>query len=286
MTLLSNAAQQQVKALSVRLDSAIVLAFFLAGLALCHTAGSRINTTVITKVSDVWFDADASHYNTEMWDRLAPEDHANVHPLASIIMSSPVFVLKKALHLSPNSAVKASMSVVAGVWLALLYLLFRAIGCRPLDSAVLDVLASTCSAAMFLFPVPETHPFASLTVVLSLLFAAWSRRRRPADGWYGVQSLISASMTTTNWMYGLFTSFFAKGWKRCLQITVNVFALLTLLALIQRVSFPPSPLFFTLSSEAVPAKAPSPAKVARVAAAFFFVRTSWQVVARWEYFMC
>jgi hypothetical protein len=197
---------------AVRLDFAFSIGFFLAGFVLC-LLGCALIHPAITRFNDIWFDADSARYFNAMHLRWQGQERTSVHPLASLIMYPPVWMLRTVLHLSVNRAEQLTLGLLAGLWLSLLYQLFRALRCRRLDSAILTAMASTCASAIFLFPVTEAHPFAAVSVILGLLFAASRRARWQGSGWYVAQGVVSASMITTNWMYGVLTSLFAKGWK-------------------------------------------------------------------------
>jgi hypothetical protein len=267
-SLLERVQVQTVRASRLRLDAIIPAGFFLAGIALCLVGCSLIHPA-ITSVNDIWFDADAARYSQAMHLRGQDQERTSVHPLASLVMYPPVWLLRTALHLSVNRAEQGALALAAGAWLGVMYLVFRGLRCRRLDAAILTTMAATCAGAVFLFPVPESHPFAAVTVAVSLLFAVSRRARWLDSGWYVAQSVISASMTVTNWMYGALTSLFAQGWKRSIRITLLAFAILTLLALGQQAIFPSAKLFLQPESEGQFLQWPRLAEVLRVAPSFF-----------------
>ena len=251
------------------IDFACIFPLFLAGFLLCWHGSGFINPAIRGPgFGDVWFDAAPGRCYSAMLSRNGASGRTSVHPIANVLMFGPPFVLKRALRLREPAAATATMSALAGAWLGVRYVLFRVLGCRRADSLLLTAFVATSSAAMFVFVVPEAHPFASITVALSLLFAAWSRGRKPAESWYAALCVVSASMTTTNWMYGALTTWFATGWKRCLQITVNAFFVLTLLSVAQTFVFPGASLFFPVQDEQRFVNAPNAARILRVTSIF------------------
>lgn len=267
---------------ATRLDSVILLVIFLSGFSLCLLGCSLIHPA-ITRDNDIWFDADSARYYNAMHLRGEGQERTSVHPLASLIMYPPVGLLRAA-GVPAGRAEQLTLALLAGVWLTLVYLLFRALRCRRPDAAILTAMASTCAAAVFLFPVTESHPFAAVTVVLSLLFAASRRARGMGRGWYVAQSVVSASMITTNWMYGGLTALFAKGWKRAALITLHAFAVLVLLALVQHAIFPTANLFIQPESEGQFLHPPHAADILRVVPAFFLSPATMPAITGRDHF--
>ena len=265
----------------MRLDAVILIGIFMAGFALCLFACSLIHPA-ITRENDIWFDADSARYYNAMHLPGSDQERTSVHPLASLIMYPPVRVLRPRAFGGSSRATDPGAR--GGCLAGSLYLLFRALRCRRPDAAILTAMASTCASAVFLFPVTEAHPFAAITVVLSLLFAASRRARWLGRGWFVAQGVVSASMITSNWMYGGLTSLFAKGWKRAIPITLQAFAVLVLLALVQHAIFPTANIFIQPEAEGQFLHRPHAAEVLRIVPAFFLSPATMPALAARDHF--
>jgi len=199
---------------------------------------------------DNWFQADNDRVVANMTNRRSDHNRVKVHPLFSITTYPPTFILRKSLGLAAEVAASLLLAFVASLWVATLFLVLRSMGSGRIDATLFTLCGAMSSAAMFWFVVPETYPFGSLTILLTLLFVAVVQRRRVPDGWYIGLSALTLSMTITNWMVGLLAAFTARPWRGALQITINAFALVTILWSVQKVIFP-SAVFFLGDREEV-----------------------------------
>ncbi len=221
-------------------EAAIVTVLMLIALAgslwRMHQLGPAI---VEIRTEDVWFEADIRDFFPMLSERWSPRHgETNVHPLFSLMVCAPVIAIQKLLGLSPLHAVHGALAVVAALWVAGLYGILRAAGCRRMDAALFSILALNSAAVVFGFVVPESFPFGSLTIVLALGLVALSARRRIAPAWYVLMSAATLSITITNWMTGILATFERFPWRRALQLTVNAFCLVVVLSAAQRVLFP------------------------------------------------
>ncbi len=195
-----------------------------------------------------WFESDVYRVFDNMIDRGSNHYRTKVHPIFSLVAYSPVYAMGKLCDIPPLKAVHIVMAAVCALWSACFYILLKLITRRCLDAVLFTLLALTSSAAMFWFSVPETYPLGSLSIVLAFILAVCAQSASIPQWGYMLVSAATFSFTVTNWMAGVFATRLGNSTKRTLQITVNAFALITLLWGIQKTFFP-SAAFFIGSRE-------------------------------------
>jgi hypothetical protein len=151
-------------------------------------------------------------------------------------------------------------------WVALFYVIVRSLSRHRLDAIVFTLLACSTSSAIFWLLVPETYTPGSLTLLAPLALCAIDAERRAGAGWYVAASAVSLSVTSTNWMCGLFAAAASWPWRRALQISANALSVVVVLWAVQRTLFPTAPFFFGYSNEGrfvLPAASGGPGPVLR-----------------------
>src|SRR5580765_3343152 len=229
-----------------------LLALLLAvGAATAAWHANRLIDPVIYEGNtiDVWFEADTPRVVEDETSYGAHHYRTKVHPLLSLMSFLPVRILIVVLGVSPVEAVTIFDSVLAALWLATLFVVLRIMGCRRHEAVIFALAGATSAAAMFWFSVPETYALSSLTILVGLGLAAYSGRRKPSWVACTLVSAVTLSATVTNWMFGLLATFRALPRKQFLSATAAAFALVAALAIVQKVLFPTSGLFFLGSSE-------------------------------------
>lgn len=191
---------------------------------------------------DVWFEADAPRVFGNMTTRSWTNVRSKVHPVFTLVAYGPVYVLRRGLGLSPDTAVRLVIALVAGLWVAAWFGVFRFMGLPPPDAVLFTVFGAGSAAAMFWFIVPETYPFASLSILVVFLLVV-GRRERPSEALTTAASAFSLGMVVTNWMYGLGAALARHPWRRAVQVSVNAFAIVVLLWAVQKKFFPSSEFF-------------------------------------------
>lgn len=221
----------------------ILIVIFLAVTAIFVSyRGTQLVDSVIFYLNNFWFEADIPRVFSNMLFRWGDHYRTKVHPLFSLIAYPPVFGLTS-LGVEPITAVRTVIAAVASLWLSLLFIVLRLVGCRRFDAVLFSILAATSSAAMFWLIVPETFSFGSVSLLLALGFIAVAQYREFSSWWYMAISAVTLSFTVTNWMAGILATTINHPWKRSLQITVNAFCLVTVLWAVQKAVFP-SAVFF------------------------------------------
>ena len=220
-----------------RYDLIIMLLLMVQATTISFAGAHWVNSIVIdNQAKDVWFGADIPRVFHHMATRPASHNRLNVHPLFSLVTYPFVFVVM-ALHVPKEEAVKVVIAAAAGLWVGLLFVILRGMGCRRLDATLLSVLALTSSGFIFWTVVPESYLFGSFTMVGALGFVVWTQFKQRSQWWYVVVSAATLTITTTNWMAGIFATFVNFSWRKSLWITAQAFLLVTLLWPIQKFFF-------------------------------------------------
>ncbi|WP_414571529.1 hypothetical protein [Nostoc sp. CCY 9925] len=224
------------------IDILITFVLAIAG-GFASYLGAQLIDPVIVRVWDVWFSGDTPRVFDNMTSLSSDHQRLRVHPLFSLIAYPPVKVLEKVLHFEPITAVRIVIAVVAALWLGVLFITLRSIGCRRFDATLFSLLGATSAAAIFWFTIPETYPFGSLSILVALGFVSLTEKHLFSSLWYTAVSVLTLSITITNWMVGILVTVVNHRWKQSLQITLNTLALVTLLWAVEKYIFP-SAIFF------------------------------------------
>lgn len=222
---------------------------------------------------NVWFQGDIGRVYGNMNNRLAFGHYrAKVHPLYSLQTYPPTFVLKN-IFSSDAKAIKYVTVGVATLWLFCLYYLLRLIGCIRTDAVIFSLLGMSSSAALFWLSVPETYTLGSVSIMLALSLVVIAQQRKVPDWIFAAMSAFTFSVTVTNWMAGVFSTFTSLPFKRALKISVIALLAVTLLWGLQKLIFPTSGFFIGDSEEHKFLFAPSIARLVAVVNTFFFHST-------------
>jgi hypothetical protein len=193
---------------------------------------------------DVWFQADLKRVVENMTDANSSHFRNKVHPIASLV----VYPLTQLLQLFvPGTAVQVTAAVAAlsaGIWVVTLYCLLLTLGLSVAAACAFCLLALSSAGFVMFFSVPELYHFGSLSLMLVLLVAARAATRGVHEGSVMAASAASLSITVTNWMAGLLLAFACLPWRRAVRISAVALAVIFVLALVQKLMFPTSGLFF------------------------------------------
>lgn len=243
-----------------------------------YLLGNRISDGIFDfDAIDSWFESDIPRVVSNMSFRMGGHPfgnhyRTNVHPLFSIFSFPPSRIIAALLGVSLYESARILTALIAGLWGALLFLIFRGMGCRFLDSFLFTLLSGVSAASIFWLSVPETYAWGSVTILVALGFALLVQTQQFAWHWYAVVSALTYSMTITNWMAGILVCFtkypgltkFKKGvqeftqqpklrlsipnawstWRNFLLVQIAALTLVFGLALIQRRFFPTAALSF------------------------------------------
>jgi hypothetical protein len=251
----------------------VVLAILLsvgAAVAVLHGARQLDPLLLTWEGMDVWLSGDTGRVFENVTSRESDHYRVKVHPLFSLAAYPLVKALRIAARLSPATAVHVLLAGAAAAAIVLFFGLLRVIGCRHPDAVLFTLLAAVSAFAMFWFVVPETYAVGCVSILLALVLAGVSDRRRLPAGWYTVISALTLSFTITNWVAGLLATWSNFRWRRALRISVAAFALVTVLWGVQKAIFPTAVFFLGDREEAEYVLQGESGGPARRLRAFFF----------------
>lgn len=221
------------------------------------------------RATNVLFDADIPQVFA-MMNKTKSIQHfrTQAHPLFPLL-TYPVVRTATRLGLSPLAAAGILNGVTAALWLTLLYLTIRRLGCSPLAAVLLSALGALSASALYFFSVPETYALSSVSLLVPLLVATNSKHSTDERLLLGA-SCISLSVTVTNWLAGILLAASHTGWQKAIRITGHALAIVALLTAIQARAFPLTHSFLEKGYAEYYAVTPSLGRVASVASAYFF----------------
>ncbi len=221
---------------------------------------------IVPSGNDVWFEADLPTVSDTVLHRWSQQSRNARHPLFPLLATGSAYAMRT-VGLEDRSILAMLSAFVGAMWVALFYVIARALTARRLDAIVFTALVCATSSAMFWMGVLETYTLGSLTLLVPVALCALDGERRLRPGWYLAASAVSLSVTTTNWMSGMVAAAVRWPWRRALQITANALCVVLVVWAVQRVVFPTAPFFFGYSNESrfiLPAASGGPLPVARV----------------------
>jgi hypothetical protein len=194
-----------------------------------------------------WFDADPYRALHAIEDRWSPmHSRSDVHPLWSLFFVTPVMALAKLVGLRAAIAVYVAGSAAllgAALWIAM-----RSTKLTRLDSALGCLLFLSTASAWFWLGFPETFALGGVTVIVPLIWL--SLPRVPNDTVFGVvQSLLSLSVTITNWWFGLLAAALKLPWKSAIRVSFIAFGVGAALSVLQYLIYPNSGSYFRFANE-------------------------------------
>lgn len=221
-----------------RIDIIGVSCLALLAAALTYFRFQSLDPVIYTDFTeDVWFGSDIERVIGNISDR-SLSFRAGVHPLFPLLVYPFVRGIQAVLGTDTVSAIQGVIAIAAAVWLSLLATIFRLIGCPRVDTVLYSLLILFSAGVLFWTTVPESYLLGSLSMVVPMFVVVLSRYVHvPAYG-YILASAFSLSITTTNWMAGLFATFVGYPWKRALIIVLQTFAFVGGLWIVQKQLFP------------------------------------------------
>ena len=227
-----------------RLDL-LILSFLLFEASVMSFTGSQLIDPALLKdyTEDVWFGSDIARVLGNLTNLNSNFFRAKVHPLFPILTFPVTRLIILITNLPPVDAVRVLVALTAAMWVGVMFVTLRLIGCRRWDAALFSVLMLCSAANIFWTVIPESFLFGSLTLLLGLCFVALNQRKTLAPGWAVLVNILTLGVTTTNWLMGLAATAVSYSWRRSLQIIAGSLAAVLVLWRIQHHYFP-SALFF------------------------------------------
>lgn len=224
------------------IDVVVMGVLLVIGACGSYFISRKLPLDAMLQYGSVWFQADVDRVYHNMTERDSNHYRTKVHPLSSLAMNPPTYVLRKS-GVDAEMAVRIVCAVAAGVWLATLFLLLRCIDLPRLDATVFALVAAASAASLFWCAVPETYVLSSLSILVVMVFVALAETRSFSARSYVVVSAISLSMTVTNWMIGVLATMVHHTPRRAFRITADAFLVVTILWAMQNVVFPTTRFF-------------------------------------------
>ena len=236
------------------LDKVLVIVIALVAAVGAWILASRLSTVVLEGSNpDIYFSSDASRVQANMVTRNSDHWRTGVHPLFSLEMHTAFVAVAAIMHadisngdsMSPGAiAVSRVMSgIAAGLAAGLFFALLRTMKISRLDAVVFCVLAAFGAFSLFWFSIPETYPWGSVTILVGLLLAAIGSFKAPSIIWYVITSVLTLSVTTTNWMVGILAMWTRFTWRKTIIWTTVALFITVGLSLVQKKIFPSAWLF-------------------------------------------
>jgi hypothetical protein len=205
-------------------------------------AAAQLVNPIVFQVVDIWFDGDINKRFLGMSDSTYSHATVSVHPLYPLFSCLPILQILTIFHLDYITGIRAFISVVSGLFVGTIFILFRLLGYHKIDAAIFSILASITASARFWFVVPESFLFGGETILLVYCIVAVADYRKLSPYWYMAANVLTVGITITNSMAGIIATISGNRWKQCLKIFAGAFVLFILLATIQKIFFPTAPL--------------------------------------------
>lgn len=240
--------------MSDRIDPAVALALAIFAAVSVQLAYARVSPDIVSwQNSNYWFDSDAPLVYGNMTNTTTRwGDHSNTrrHPLFVLISHPITLAIQSASGADARTAVGWTLSGAAALAAVLLFALLRTGELRPLDGAIFTSLAAASAGSVFWFAVPETYPFAAVTILASLLLAARADRGHRPPAWLAVGVAASTlAVTSTNWLVGLFMLAALFPLRKAALLAAASFGLVLACWLLQRAIAPSAAFFIGLAEQ-------------------------------------
>lgn len=195
-----------------------------------------------------WFDADVPRYLCQIVDAGANDHWRNkVHPLFSF-MVAPLPNLLHMLGIDMIQAIRIQLSLVAAVGMAFKYLTLRTIGLRTLAALLLICVLATSASVMAWFTLVESYAYTFTAFSIALYILVTAEKRRWGIGHWGGVIGLSFAITISNVVVAGLAAWQALGLRRVLWAGGLALAAVMALAVVQRLIFPLSGIFFLPSA--------------------------------------
>jgi hypothetical protein len=226
---------------------AILLPFvFLTGIAISLSISGTLTAANIHLMQDLWFDADTQRVFDNLTDRYSDHYRTSVHPLASLLLSTPTIILKN-LGFSPELAARFILAIGAGLLAATFFYLCNWVTGRAFDALVYTLLLMTSASFLCFGTVFELYAWGSFSILAALSSATVTGRYKGAALVIG--SAVSLSITVTNWMAGLAATYLSVPIKRAALYSALAFATVAAFTAVQSNLYPTSGKFLYFKEE-------------------------------------
>lgn len=225
-------------------DTALALGMGLIFAAFSLYLFRQIDFAVMCRSWDIWFDSDPVRVVSAVSSRFDSfHGRSSIHPLWSLLVASPFILVTNAVGLEPSVTLYVFLQgfVLGTTFFATL----RIFSIRRLDAALISLLLLSTASAWFWFGLPETFLLGAASMLVSVIWLALPRGLH--DTWSAVaHSMISFSMTITNWFAGIAAAVIGLGLRRAFFVSCVALSLVSVLAVLQYRVFPASGKFMNI----------------------------------------
>ncbi|MFC7739066.1 hypothetical protein ACFQX4_25530 [Roseomonas sp. GCM10028921] len=226
-----------------RLDLLCTLGLAMAGATLSWWALAQIDEGLYQRNgTDIWFEADQPRILSNLTDRQSDHYRTSVHPIFSLLFYPICTAIMLLGDIAPLAAAKILVSISGAATAGLFYRSMRNLGLTVTGALIFSAALLASASFTHWFAVVETYAFAALSITLGL-WVVTQPGLVSTELWI-LGSAATLSVTITNWTFGLATAFFRLPWRAFLRVSVTALVLVAALAVVQKVAFPSSGLFF------------------------------------------
>ncbi|KAM3096157.1 hypothetical protein ACKFKG_11465 [Phormidesmis sp. 146-35] len=187
---------------------------------------------------DVWFQADLPLQFQRAAYPVHQAHYTKLHPLFSLVVFPVAAVFRLIPGVDVIESIRLLVSLVAGVWSGVLFLVVRNMGCRLLDASLLTCVAIVSATSLFWGTILETCQFAALGFLLTFWVALVSESRPVSPIWYVVANVVALGFTITNWLTSIIATLIYKTWRPALGILSATVGLVLVLYVIKGLILP------------------------------------------------
>nr|WP_217346592.1 hypothetical protein [Noviherbaspirillum sp. L7-7A]MBV0881057.1 hypothetical protein [Noviherbaspirillum sp. L7-7A] len=199
-------------------------------------------------LDNFWFDADVPRYICQAVDRIANDHWRNkVHPLFSL-MTYPLPNALKFFGIEIIQAIRIQLSLIVAIGAVFLFNALRNAKISEINAFLIVALGLSGAASLAWFSIPESYAysFAAFSIVL---FITTLRQKKSGIAMQWVMTIaIAFSVTVTNIAIAGWAAVQSCGIKRALILSAMAIAVVSVLAVTQRLLFPFSGIFFLPSA--------------------------------------
>jgi hypothetical protein len=204
-----------------------------------YVGGKSIGPVVYRDNSlSVWFESDLPLFFKLLANPLEYGLFLEVHPLFPLVAYPSIHLLHSIAGIELITAIRIWAVTGAMLWIIMLYVLLRLMGCHRFDATLFGLLGTTSAAAMFWLVVPESFIPGSVSILLALMTVILAQSRNLSPLWYAGVNALTLGFTVTNWMAGIMATLVSHSLKRTVQIMVNGFFIMVILWMIAKILFP------------------------------------------------
>src|SRR5690606_26251712 len=218
----------------------------VAGSTLSLIILSRLQGLHLEKQLDLWFEADVFRVFENLTSRFSDHYRTAVHPLSSLILSTPAIAMIK-LGFSPSRIAHLATAAGAGLLSASMFILLYRLHGVALSAAVFTALFLSSAGFLFFSGIVELYTWGGLSIVVALLLSTTTGPLQPLS--LVAAGAISLSITVTNWMAGIAGSLVREKWPRALLYSALALAAVATLSAVQTVIYPTAGRFLSIREE-------------------------------------